>query len=100
MTMVVFHYFIYFLFIASLAFTVFFSIAYRRQQNTKKRGLFSSRMNISMGFMLLMIALIQIILFTGSSVRVIFGAVCLVLGLFNMFAGIRNHGMFSRMEDN
>lgn len=96
--MEIFHYIVYTVFIVTLALTVFYSIAHRRQQNPKIRGLYAARMNISMGFMLGMIALIQIILFTGSTVRVIFGAICLVLGLFNIFAGIRNHGIFTRMK--
>jgi hypothetical protein len=97
--MVVFHYAVYSLFLLTFALTVFYSIAYRRQSSAKKRGLFAARMNISMGAMLLSIALLQIILFSGSTVRVIFGAVCLVLGLFNMFAGIRNHGAFKMMKE-
>jgi uncharacterized membrane-anchored protein len=97
--MAVFHYVVYTLFLATFALTVFYSFVYRRQTSAKKRGLFAARMNMSMGAMLLSIALLQIILFSGSTVRVIFGAVCLVLGLFNMFAGIRNHGTYARMKE-
>jgi len=56
-------------------------------------------MNISMGTMMLAIALIQIALFEPSTVRVIVGVVFLLIGLFNLFAGVRNHSIFSRMEE-
>ena len=54
-------------------------------------------MNISMGFMLIFIAVIQMTMFTGSTVRVIVGSVLLCLGAFNLFAGLRNHASFQRL---
>jgi hypothetical protein len=56
-------------------------------------------MNISMGLMLISISVIQLFLFTGSSVRVVVGAVMLLLGLFNLFAGIRNYGIYNRIKE-
>jgi hypothetical protein len=52
-----------------------------------------------MGAMLISIAIIQLFLFTGSTVRVIVGAVMLLLGLFNLFAGIRNYGLYDRIKE-
>jgi hypothetical protein len=59
----------------------------------------AAKMNISMGAMLISIAIIQLFLFTGSTVRVIVGAVMLLLGLFNLFAGIRNYSLYDRIKE-
>ncbi|WP_195571894.1 YtpI family protein [Paenibacillus sp. 1001270B_150601_E10] len=82
--------------VASLS-SVFFSFRSRRSQDALLRGLYAARMNISMGLMLIFIAIIQMTMFTGSTVRVIVGAVLLCLGAFNLFAGLRNHGAFQRL---
>lgn len=81
----------------SLILTVFYSYKSRRNADGRLRGLYAARMNICMGIMLLFIALIQIF-YPGSTLRVIIGAIFMLLGLFNLFAGIRNHGYFSRMK--
>ncbi|PYI57072.1 YtpI family protein [Paenibacillus flagellatus] len=86
-------------FIVSLFGTVLFSFRYRRQQSRKARGIDAAKMNMCMGVMLVAISFIQLLLFTGSSVRVIVGAVMLLLGLFNLFAGIRNHGLYTRIKE-
>lgn len=78
--------------------SVYFSFKYRRQTSRRARGLDAAKMNISMGIMLIAISLVQLLLFTGSSTRVVIGAIFLLLGLFNLFAGIRNHAMFKRMS--
>ncbi|MEC0228139.1 YtpI family protein [Paenibacillus alba] len=80
-----------------LALTVFFSFRSRREQDAAKRGLFAARMNICMGFMLILIAVTQIFFFSESSFRRIFGTILVLLGVFNVFAGIRNHGHFNRL---
>ncbi|WP_255570502.1 YtpI family protein [Cohnella sp. CFH 77786] len=76
--------------------SVVFSVRSRRQADARLRGLYAARMNVSMGLMLIFIALIQMFLFSGSTVRVIVGALFLLIGLFNLFAGVRNHAYFSR----
>lgn len=80
-----------------LALSLYFSFRSRRETDPAKRGLFSARMNICMGLMLVLIAITQIFFFSESSFRRIFGTVLVLLGLFNLFAGIRNHGHFNRM---
>ncbi|MEI7024770.1 YtpI family protein [Paenibacillus sp. y28] len=85
--------------VTTLGLTVFFSIKYRRLASPKARGLNAARMNISMGLLLVTISSSQFLLFEGSSLRTVFAAICLVLGAFNVFAGIRNYGAFSRMKD-
>jgi hypothetical protein len=74
-----------------------FSYRARRSGDAKLRGLNGARMNICMGLMLIFIALIQMILFTGSTLRVVIGALFLVVGLFNLFAGFRNQSHFNRI---
>ncbi|MNP82201.1 hypothetical protein D3C76_1807660 [compost metagenome] len=51
-----------------------------------------------MGFMLIVLALIQMFMFSGSTVRVVVGALFMVIGAFNIFAGIRNLGIISRQS--
>lgn len=84
------------LIVIALCFSLFFSYRFRRESDPKRRGLLAARMNISMGLMLIIIAVTQLFFFEDSVTRRIFGTVCLLLGLFNLFAGIRNHLHFSR----
>ncbi len=83
---------------AACLLSVFFSFRSRRATEPRVRGLNAARMNISMGALLLLAALVQIVLFEPDTVRIIVGAMFLLLGLFNLFAGLRNHGRFSRMQ--
>lgn len=85
-----------FIFIALCA-TVFYSFRYRRVTDQRLRGLYNARMNIVMGVMLVLIAAMQALL-PGSTIRVIVGAVFFVLGLFNLFAGLRNHSIYNAMK--
>ncbi|WP_372632081.1 YtpI family protein [Cohnella sp.] len=83
--------------VVTVLFSALYSVRSRRTRDGRLRGLYASRMNISMGLMLIFIAIIQMFMFPGSSVRVVVGAVFLLLGLFNLFAGLRNHSHFSRL---
>ncbi|MFC4304807.1 YtpI family protein [Cohnella boryungensis] len=85
------------LIIVACFFSAVYSYRSRRTKDGRLRGLYASRMNISMGLMLIFIAIIQMFMFTGSSVRVAVGAVFCLLGLFNLFAGLRNHSHFTRL---
>jgi YtpI-like protein len=78
--------------------SVIFSVRSRRSSDERLRGLYAARMNVSMGLMLIFIALIQMFMFSGSTVRVIVGALFMIIGLFNLFAGMRNHSHFSRSQ--
>ncbi|MFC5704305.1 YtpI family protein [Cohnella faecalis] len=82
--------------VASLL-SVYNSFRSRRSVDARLRGLYASRMNMSMGLMLILIALIQMLLFEGSSIRVVVGSVFFLLGMFNLFAGIRNHSHFKKL---
>lgn len=79
-----------------LGLTLFYSIRSRREPDAAKRGLYTARMNIFMGLMLVLIAVTQIFFFSESSFRRIFGTVLVLIGVFNVFVGIRNHGHFDR----
>jgi len=85
------------LIVISCFFSALYSFRSRRTSDGRLRGLYASRMNISMGLMLVFIAVIQMFIFTGSSVRVVVGALFFLLGLFNLFAGMRNHSHFARL---
>mgnify|MGYP001275815637 FL=1 len=82
------------LIVVMLALSVYYSIRHRRQREPRLRGLFAARMNISMGIMLIAISVSQLFFFTDTALRRAFGTVCLLLGLFNLYAGIRNHRVF------
>jgi hypothetical protein len=89
-------------FYAGIALTcvlsVFFSFTSRRAADAKSRGLNAARMNLSMGSLLLLASLVQLILFEPDTVRIIVGTLFLLIGIFNIFAGFRNYGYFSRMN--
>lgn len=91
-----YHYVLLALVLASLILSVYYSFRFRRNKDPLMRGLYSSRMNMSMGVMLMAIAVIQFLLFEPSFLRGVIGAVFLVLGLFNLYAGARNHSAYSK----
>ncbi|MFX3635056.1 MAG: YtpI family protein [Candidatus Pristimantibacillus sp.] len=84
--------------IITLALTVLFSYKSRRSSDQRLRGLNASRMNISMGVMLIFIAGVQLFLSNESTARIIIGTLFLVLGLFNLFAGLRNQSHYRTMR--
>lgn len=81
------------------ALSVYFSFRSRRLVDFRKKGAAAAKMNVSMGFMLLLIAFVQMFLFTASSLRLIVGAVFLLLGLFNIFSGLRSLSVFRGIKD-
>ena len=48
--------------------------------------------------MLVLVAIFMMLAYSGSTVKVIIGALFIVLGLFNLFAGLRNHSVYSSMK--
>lgn len=90
-------YVFYFGILLTCILSVVFSFKSRRSTDPKLRGLNGARMNISMGAFLLLAALVQLVLFEPDTLRVIVGSVFLLLGLFNIFSGLRNYSHFSRM---
>ncbi|WP_219836004.1 YtpI family protein [Paenibacillus sp. R14(2021)] len=78
--------------------SVYFSFQSRRTSDNRRRGILGARMNMSMGVMLIFIALFMMLAYTGSTVKVIIGALIIVIGLFNLFAGLRNHSIYRSMR--
>ncbi|MCA0755340.1 YtpI family protein [Paenibacillus sp. N4] len=78
----------------SLVCSVVFSFKSRRSKDGRTKGIYAARMNISMGVMLMFIALVQMFLAGESTARIVIGAVFLVLGVFNLFAGLRNLSLY------
>jgi glucose uptake protein GlcU len=81
--------------ILSLLSTVFYSYRSRTHSDALKRRVLTAKMNISMGFMLVAMAMLQIFLFEANTMRTILGIIFLLLGLFNFFSGVRNHMHYS-----
>ncbi|WP_019004290.1 YtpI family protein [Cohnella laeviribosi] len=77
---------------------VYNSYRSRRNADPVLRGLYGARTNVFIGLTLIVLALIQMLLFTGSTLRVIVGSVFMLMGLFNLFAGIRNHSYFTKLR--
>ncbi|MDR9856449.1 MULTISPECIES: YtpI family protein [unclassified Paenibacillus] len=97
--MVIFiRYLLFALLVVSCICAALYSSRSRRAKDARERGLYGAVTNIFMGLMLVMLALIAMFMFRGSTVAVIVEAVFLVLGAFNIFAGIRNRGYFHRMK--
>lgn len=84
------------LIVLTVSVSIAYSIRFRREKEPMKKGIYNARLNISMGIMLISIAISQLFFFNDSNIRRVFGTVCLLLGLFNLFAGIRNHGAYQR----
>ncbi|NOU92337.1 hypothetical protein GC093_03675 [Paenibacillus sp. LMG 31456] len=81
-----------------LILSVYYSFRSRRIQDPKLRGIYAARMNIAMGAMLVVIAVSQLFFFTDSNLRRVFGTICFLLGIFNLFAGLRNHSAYSKLK--
>ena len=85
------------LILVTCVLSALYSFRSRRSSDGRIRGLYASRMNINMGLMLILISIILMLMFTGSSVRVVVSAVFFLLGSYNFFAGMRNHSHFKRL---
>ncbi|MFD0716466.1 YtpI family protein [Paenibacillus sp. GCM10027626] len=79
---------------ASLFGSVIYSYKARRAKDTRLRGKHTAVMNIMMGLMLLLVALLFMLVYSGSTIKVIIGALFIVIGLFNLFAGLRNYNLY------
>lgn len=77
-----------------LAFSFYYSYKTRRQRDPIVRGLQQAKQNMAMGMMLTVLSVYPLYLMPGSTIRVLIGALFLILGLFNVFAGIRNYAVY------
>jgi len=76
--------------------SVIFSFRSRRATDPNVRGLNAARMNLSNGALLILASLVQFLLFEPDTIRIVVGSLFLLIGAFNVFAGFRNYGYFSR----
>ncbi|MBB6019022.1 magnesium-transporting ATPase (P-type) [Paenibacillus sp. JGP012] len=74
------------------------SIRSRRTPDPHLAGLYRSWTNIWMGCMLMLLALILMFVYTGSTLSVIVEALFLVMGAYNVFAGLRNRSYYARLQ--
>lgn len=81
-------------FVITLGFSIYYSVKYRRERKPDHKGLLQAKQNISMGIMLTLLSLYPLLFISGSSAGIVIGAIFLLIGLFNLFAGIRNHTVY------
>lgn len=82
----------------SLLFSLFYSVRSRQAKEPIRKGILGGKLNISMGVMLILISIIQLLYSNESTLRIVLGAVFLLLGLFNLFAGLRNLSFYRNKE--
>ncbi|WNS46381.1 YtpI family protein [Paenibacillus sp. MMS20-IR301] len=75
-----------------------YSYTYRRSADPLIKGLKRSVMNVLLGGMLVTLSLISMFLFRGSTLNVVIEAAFLLLGMFNIFSGLRSYSYYSRMR--
>ncbi|URN92829.1 MAG: YtpI family protein [Candidatus Pristimantibacillus lignocellulolyticus] len=80
----------------SVLFAIYYSVKARQAKEPIKKGILGGKLNISMGIMLIFISFVQLFLSNESTLRIVLGAIFLVLGIFNLFAGLRNLSYFKR----
>lgn len=89
------------LFILLLAFLVgaaFYSITSRRSKDPVDRGLKRAAMNMLLGAMLITLSMMSMFLYRGSTVSVIVEAAFIVIGIFNLFSGLRSFGHYTHLK--
>jgi hypothetical protein len=85
---------VFILVLIALGYSIYFSVKYRRQTDPIARGLYQSKQNIAMGFTLVLLAIYPLYLIQGTNLALIIGILFLLIGLFNLFAGIRNQAVY------
>ncbi|WP_054957043.1 YtpI family protein [Paenibacillus dakarensis] len=84
--------------VISVIAAALYSIRARRKPDPIDRGSYLASMNISMGVMLVDLAFISMLMFSGSTPAIIVEAAFIVLGLFNIFAGLRSKRFYTRQK--
>ncbi|WP_238654778.1 YtpI family protein [Paenibacillus piscarius] len=73
-----------------------YSYSSRRAADPLVKGAKRSVMNMLLGGMLVTLSLMSMFIFRGSTLNIVIEAVFLVLGLFNIFSGLRSYSYYSR----
>jgi hypothetical protein len=89
---------IYYLLLIELAVTVYYSIRGRRSRDILQRAIFFARMNIMIGVLFLTMSFAQLFTTSYNQWLIMFAIVVMIIGLFNLFVGIRNHGIYTRLS--
>lgn len=87
---------LYFIAVLFLIGSIYFSFKRRRGTSQMEQGLAASKMNICMGLMLVTLGIMQLFITIQTWVNFTVGIVFALLGLFNLFAGIRNHSIYRK----
>ncbi|GAB2723018.1 YtpI family protein [Paenibacillus thermoaerophilus] len=87
------------LLLAITCVSVYFSIRTRRLKGRKARGLSAAKTNISMGIMLIFAAVTLLFLFVDTGTRRTVATVFLIIGVFNLYAGLRSYSAYMRLPD-
>lgn len=80
--------------IVFLLASIYYSYKRRRANSAKAMGVASSKMNVCMGSMLIALGIIPLFINVQSWVHFTVGIVFTLLGLFNLFAGLRNLSLY------
>ncbi|WP_339223681.1 YtpI family protein [Paenibacillus sp. FSL H8-0332] len=75
-----------------------YSISSRRSTDPLVQGTKRSIMNMLLGGMLVTLSLMSMFMFRGSTLNVVIETAFLLLGLFNVFSGLRSYSYYSRMR--
>lgn len=91
----------YLLFILLVIFVIgaaVYSVSSRRATDPLHKRLKRSVMNIMLGAMLITLSLMSMFLFRGSTINIIVESIFLVIGVFNIFSGIRSYSYYNRNQ--
>lgn len=91
-------YILFILLVITCIASAYYSIRSHRSSNPTERGRYGATTNILMGIMLILISVVFMFIFRGSTPSVIVEALFLVLGAFNIFAGLRNRKYYGNQK--
>lgn len=93
----IFQYLLYIAAFFAFVFAILYMMKARRADQQRSRGLYTARMNMSLGVLLVTAGSIQLFLFEETTtVRWIVGSIFVALGLINLYGGYRNHALFKK----
>ncbi|OAB43247.1 YtpI family protein [Paenibacillus glacialis] len=88
-------YILFILLVVTCITSAYYSIRSHRSSDPTDRGLYGANTNILMGIMLMMMSIVFMFIFRGSTLSIVVEALFLVLGAFNIFAGLRNRKYYA-----
>lgn len=85
---------VFILLFVSLGFSVAYSVKYRKQTDPYQRSKYQAKQNTAMGLMMILLAVYPLYLMPGTTISITIGIIFLLIGLFNLFVGVRNQFMY------